>query len=130
KAGTQTQRLQRNTMNVSYSKSPEKSTCPHCNSGDLYTEPHPPHLGLFCRSCSKWVKGIRSSQVIEPKSSFDSPHACRRAEIRKLQHKIQEHDRQLSVLTRILGANQKHGKEFRREITDSQIENFVKGVGQ
>lgn len=39
-------------------KAPEGTDCPHCRSSDLYTEGKDPHIGLYCRSCGKWIKWI------------------------------------------------------------------------
>jgi hypothetical protein len=39
------------------------STCPHCGSGNLVTEPKGPHVGLYCKSCGAWIKWLAHKPI-------------------------------------------------------------------
>jgi uncharacterized protein (DUF3820 family) len=40
-------------------------SCSHCFSSNTYTEPKPPHLGLYCGDCGKWIKWIAQNHPLE-----------------------------------------------------------------
>jgi Putative quorum-sensing-regulated virulence factor len=43
----------------------QPSSCPHCRSTDLYTQERLPQLGLYCRSCSRWIKWVAQNRPID-----------------------------------------------------------------
>ena len=38
--------------------------CPHCNSENLHTTPKPPHVGLYCGDCGRWIKWLAQNNSI------------------------------------------------------------------
>jgi len=96
------------------SDSPESSTpCPHCHASAGFDQREkPPHLGLYCRSCGRWVKWIRrteaQTQSAKPTPpaltirSDPSAPACPCGEISRLVRALTGIERELTVVTRAL----------------------------
>lgn len=39
--------------------------CKYCGSDNLYEQPRPPHLGLYCKDCGSFQKWIKQTQNVE-----------------------------------------------------------------
>lgn len=39
--------------------------CKYCESENLIEIPKPPHIGLYCKDCKKWLKWLKQEENIE-----------------------------------------------------------------
>lgn len=39
--------------------------CKYCDSEELYEEPKPPHIGLYCGECGRFQKWVKQDKPIE-----------------------------------------------------------------
>lgn len=104
---------------------PPDDLCPHCGATAGYEQREkPPHVGLYCRACGRWVKWLRQdnaqatpapeAQSQEPKDSRHlAQESCNHsAELDRVVHALNGVERQLTIIVRamlhqdIRGANE------------------------
>ena len=95
--------------------------CSHCESIDLREQEKPPHVGLWCNACGRWVRWIRKSSArlriaapppipearqaqlqlpdVDPEAKCGHHHC---AEIERLTQALNGIERELTIIVRAL----------------------------
>jgi len=89
-----------------------KSTCPYCGATDFFRKEQPPHFGLYCGGCGRWIRWIPKSQA----GDYPTEPAIKDPPALELAHREQtlpgpgacDHTRQLDLLLESMNRCNRH----------------------
>jgi hypothetical protein len=86
-------------------------TCPNCNASETRTEEKPPHVGLYCVSCGRWLRWIRrtdgevqaQAKPVEKPPQAPKDSTCAHCpELDRVIQELNAVNRELSIIVRAL----------------------------
>src|SRR5215813_5622369 len=103
-----------------------QSTCPHCGSADLFSEPRPPHTALICRGCLRWIRWVPKTETAAPQRKAPPTGQC------ACWDEIKKINRELTIVIRaVLSMGTLRGKirpeiHIKDELVNELVSNLVR----